>query len=358
VDDLVQLIARVKQGQIDVYEAIVRRFQDMAVGYGYALLGDFQLAEDAAQEAFIAAYFELPSLREPQAFPGWFRRIVLKQIDRIRRKRRGGVSLDTVSNIVGAQPDLADMVVQQEVSDALLRAIEELPAVQREVVALFYVGAYTQNDISAFLGVPCSTVKMRLYHARKRLHSQLAALIEEQLPEQRPSRDTRFVRSIMSFQVTTKQAQAQKVISITRRVFIGDLQAHLDGSIKQLVGYAQAHGLAAAGLPFSIYHGAVREDSDGAVEVCLPIAGDFQASDDIQVRELPAGQLACVVASLRQSIFPGVLKAYEAVEEWIAANQHHVADPPREIYLNFNTSIFSPTASLDEPCVEIAWPYR
>jgi len=61
---------------------------------------------------------------------------------------------------------------------------------------------------------------------------------------------------------------------------------------------------------------------------------------------------------LRQSIFPGVLKAYAAIEEWIAANQHQIADSPREIYLNFNTSIFSPTASLDDPCVEIAWPYR
>jgi len=61
---------------------------------------------------------------------------------------------------------------------------------------------------------------------------------------------------------------------------------------------------------------------------------------------------------LRQSIFPGVLKAYAAIEEWIAANQHQIADSPRETYLNFNTSIFSPTASLDDPCVEIAWPYQ
>ena len=111
MDDVASLIAQVKQGHIGVYEAIVRRFQDMAVGYGYARLGDFQLAEDAAQEAFIAAYFELPSLQEPQAFPGWFRRIVVKQIDRVRRKRRSALSLDNLSNIAGEQPDLAEMLV-------------------------------------------------------------------------------------------------------------------------------------------------------------------------------------------------------------------------------------------------------
>jgi RNA polymerase sigma factor (sigma-70 family) len=358
VDDLVQLIAQIKQGQTAAYESIVRRFQDMAVGYGYALLGDFQLAEDAAQEAFIAAYFELPSLREPQAFPGWFRRIVLKQIGRVRRKHRSGPGLDSLSNVASAQPDLADVVVQQEVYDALLTAIQQLPAAQREVVTLFYIGAHSQNDISEFLDISCSTVKMRLYHARKRLQSQLTALIEERLPEQRPSRNARFVRNIMSFQVTTKQAQAQNVISITRQVFIGDLQAHLDGSIKRLMAYAQAHHLATAGLPFSIYHGPVREDRDGAVEVCLPIAGDVQAEGDIRARELEAAQVACAVATLRQSIFPGVLNAYTAIEEWVAGNQHQLADAPREIYLNFTTSIFSPSASLDDPCVEIAWPYN
>ncbi|HKF93993.1 MAG TPA: sigma-70 family RNA polymerase sigma factor [Gammaproteobacteria bacterium] len=358
MDDVASLIAQVKQGHIGVYEAIVRRFQDMAVGYGYARLGDFQLAEDAAQEAFIAAYFELPSLHDPQAFPGWFRRIVVKQIDRIRRKHRSALSLDNLSNIAGEQPDLAEMLVQQEVYDALLMAIQQLPVSQREVVTLFYIGAYSHSEISAFLDISRSTVKMRLYHARQRLQNQLASLIEERLSDQRPSRDTRFVRKIMSFQVTAKQIQAQKTVSITRRVFIGDLQAHLDGSIKQLMAYAQANNLLIAGLPFSIYHGAVSEDQDGSVEVCLPIAGDVHPSGDIRTQELPAVQLAYTITSLRQSIFPGVLNAYAAIKDWIAANQHQIAASPREIYLNFNRSIFSPTATLDDPCVEIAWPYQ
>lgn len=358
LDDIANLIAQVKQGHIDAYQAIVQRFQDMAVGYGYARLGDLQLAEDAAQEAFIAAYFELPSLHEPQAFAGWFRRIVVKQIDRIRRKRRSALSLDSLPNIVGEQRDLSEMIVQQEVYDAVLMAIQQLPVSQREVVTLFYIGAYSHNDISAFLDISCSTVKMRLYHARKRLQSQLASLIEERLPDQRPSRDTRYVRNIMSFQVTAKQVPAQKIVSLTRRVFIGDLQAHLDGSIKQLMAYAQANNLLIAGLPFSVYHGAVSEDQAGSVEICLPITGDVHPSGDIQVREVPAAQVAYTTTSLRQSIFPGVLNAYVAIKDWIAANQHQIADSPREIYLNFNTSIFSPTASLDDPCVEIAWPYQ
>jgi len=52
------------------------------------MTGDSGLAQDVAQEAFIDAYLSLGKLREPAAFPGWFRRIVLKQIDRVQRRRR------------------------------------------------------------------------------------------------------------------------------------------------------------------------------------------------------------------------------------------------------------------------------
>src|SRR5262245_8230416 len=81
------LVVQSAQGNEAAYEALVRRFQDMAVGYGYALLREFQLAEDAAQEAFLEAYRTLSQLREPVAFPGWFRRIVFKRCDRILRVR-------------------------------------------------------------------------------------------------------------------------------------------------------------------------------------------------------------------------------------------------------------------------------
>src|SRR5215471_18216502 len=72
-------------GSTDAYGVIVQRFQDMAVGYAFSVLRDFQLAEDAAQEAFLEAYRNLSKLREPAAFGGWFRRIVFKHCDRIMR---------------------------------------------------------------------------------------------------------------------------------------------------------------------------------------------------------------------------------------------------------------------------------
>jgi DNA-directed RNA polymerase specialized sigma24 family protein len=121
------LIAQVKLGDNRAYEPIVRHFQDMAVAYGYATLGDWQLAEDAAQEAFIAAYCELPALRDPQAFPGGFRRIVIKQIDRIRRRRPRYRVLDGLSKVAANQHNPSEVAEQQELHDSIVNAIRSLP---------------------------------------------------------------------------------------------------------------------------------------------------------------------------------------------------------------------------------------
>src|SRR3712207_4906414 len=89
------IVARAQSGDLEAYSAIVRQFQDMAVGYGYSVLGDWHLAEDAAQEAFVSAYHGLSQLREPGAFPGWFRTVVFKHCHRlVRNKRVATVPLD------------------------------------------------------------------------------------------------------------------------------------------------------------------------------------------------------------------------------------------------------------------------
>ena len=74
--DLRAIIGKSVDGDLKAFATLVERFQDMAVGYAYSILGDFQLAEDAAQEAFVDAHRNIGQLREPKAFSSWFRRIV------------------------------------------------------------------------------------------------------------------------------------------------------------------------------------------------------------------------------------------------------------------------------------------
>src|ERR1700754_1106480 len=89
--DLVHRAVDPRQSPAERHEAfgeLVARFQDMAFACAFSVLGDFYLAEDAAQEAFITAWQRLGQLRAPEAFAGWLRRIVLTQCSRLTRGKR------------------------------------------------------------------------------------------------------------------------------------------------------------------------------------------------------------------------------------------------------------------------------
>ncbi len=179
---------------------IVRRFQDLAWAYAYALLGDFHLAQDAAQEAFISTWRNLDQLRKPEAFPGWFKRIVLTQCSRMtRNKRVDTTGLGELADLAAEACDPAVVFERNERRSRVLAAIQSLPEHERMVTALFYIGDYGQNEIAAFLEVPLTTVKKRLFSARQKLRERMLDMVRETLQEQRPSRNEQFAETVALF---------------------------------------------------------------------------------------------------------------------------------------------------------------
>lgn len=200
MENLKSLIKRAQTGDLDAYNTIVQRFQDMAVGYAYSILGDAHLAEDAAQEAFIEAYRCLSKLRKPEAFPSWFRKIVFKHCDRLTRGRRiKTIPLEAAPEIHSAKKGPAEIVLEQELKDNVLAAIRSLPEKQRIVTTLFYINGYSQNEISDFMGVSVTTVKKQLQYSRKRLKEKLFTVVQDFLQEKRPSKDKRFANKVQLF---------------------------------------------------------------------------------------------------------------------------------------------------------------
>jgi len=190
MDSLESLINRARDGDESAYGVLVSRFQDMAVGYGYSILRDFQSAEDAAQEAFFEAYRKLDSLRDLAAFPGWFRRIVYKHCDRIIRGHSPvTVSLELAKGQASSAASQSEVMEQSEVKDRVWSAIDSLPDHERTTMLLYYISGYSQKEVSSFLDVPVTTVKKRLFSARSRLRGILMDIVEDSLRERRPSRN-------------------------------------------------------------------------------------------------------------------------------------------------------------------------
>ncbi len=182
MEKLESLVTAARAGDLDAYGRIVRRFQDMGYGYAYSILGDFHLAEDAAQEAFIEAYQCLGNLREAAAFPGWFRRIVFKHCDRLRRRKQvPAVPLDAAAGVASRERPPAQAAEDREMRDKVLAAIRQLPEQERTVTTLFYINGYSQSDIAEFLEVPAGTIKSRLAASRNRLKERMIKMVSDEL---------------------------------------------------------------------------------------------------------------------------------------------------------------------------------
>src|SRR5688572_23691733 len=113
-EQLTTLVRSAQAGDDLSFAELVRRYQDIAVAYASSFLGDFHLAEDAAQEAFVEAHRALPSLREPAAFAAWFRTILYKHCDRLtRRKQHPATGLDAALNVASPGPSPQEIVESQ-----------------------------------------------------------------------------------------------------------------------------------------------------------------------------------------------------------------------------------------------------
>jgi DNA-binding transcriptional MerR regulator len=148
--------------------------------------------------------------------------------------------------------------------------------------------------------------------------------------------------------VQEREIPEQVVLTEQRHVLVDELPRWLPGAIGRLVGTAEELG-GLDGPVFVAYHGEVNQDSDGPVEVCVPIATAVGAEAPTRVE--PAHREAYVRITKAQVEFPQILSAYDAVASWIGANGKTVTGAPREVYFNDFAA-----AALDDEVCDIAFP--
>jgi RNA polymerase sigma factor (sigma-70 family) len=270
MDDLTTLVLAAQSGDLEAFGRVVERFQKMAYAVAYTIVGDAHLAEDAAQEAFIEAYLSLPKLREPAAFPGWFRRIVFKRGDRlIRGKRLTTVPIEAAGEVAAREPGPAAVAEARELRRQLQRAINELPEPERLLVSLFYLAGYAQQEIAAITELPVAMVKKRLYRARQRLREQIDDLLREQIREPRPA-DEQFARMVQFF-------IAVRIGDLTRvQSFLDETPALVEAHERWDEATARQYGLPIVSW-FTALHRAAYNDDRALVALLLKRRADPNA---------------------------------------------------------------------------------
>ena len=194
---LILAVTRAQNGDTRAFDTLVRRFQDTAVAYARTLLRDPAAAEDAAQEAFVQAWRDLPRLAEAAAFGAWLRRIVFKYCDRDRRSVHPTLPL---SEMLTLARDLEphSLLERSDEAGQVRAAVDALPCPLREATLLYYLTGHDVKEIAAFLEVPPSTVKNRLHAARKRLRKELWTMAETVLDQEKPSQNGTFAENILA----------------------------------------------------------------------------------------------------------------------------------------------------------------
>jgi DNA-binding transcriptional MerR regulator len=178
---------------------------------------------------------------------------------------------------------------------------------------------------------------------------ELAAHVRSQLSGGGQERLARFV-------VRVREVPDQQVLTEQRHVLVSELETWSQAATERLTSSARALG-GVAGAVFRIFYGEVNEDSDGPVEVCVPIDPAVAGRPEAAVRREPAHREAYVRLTPAQYEFPQVLSAYEAVERWIDAQGATYIGAPREIDLVPDGYATALTESPTEVC-DVAYPIR
>ena len=175
-----QLIQQVLQGNQEAFSPLVKKYQKGAHALAWRKVGDFHIAQEITQDAFLTAYQKLRTLKNHNAFSGWLYVIVAREcLDWLRKNRIPTESLDTADSNEVDKVSYSQYVAekQEEEADETRREVvkellKKLPESERTVMTLHYLGEMTIKAISEFLGVSQNTVKSRLSRARNRLKKE------------------------------------------------------------------------------------------------------------------------------------------------------------------------------------------
>jgi RNA polymerase sigma-70 factor (ECF subfamily) len=166
------LVERAAGGDREAFDVIMAGVVDRLFAVARLILRDADRAEDAVQETLVACWRDLPSLRDPDRFDAWLRRLLINHVnDEFKRGRRQAATI-AVLRVESSQSDASADVATR---DLLQRGFQRLSVDHRTVIVLrFYLGL-SIDETAASLGIPAGTAKSRLHYATEAMRLALEA---------------------------------------------------------------------------------------------------------------------------------------------------------------------------------------
>lgn len=172
-----ELVKRAVSGDKAAFDKLVENNVRLAGAVAFSILGDFHLAADVSQDAFIKAFRSISTLKEASKFKSWLYGIVrTTAIDRLRARKMSTVSLDLVGEQEGDHSgnlSSREKLEKEETRKIVMEAVNGLPENYREVIILKHFENMSYKEMAEALGLTESSVESRLFRARKTLRKKL-----------------------------------------------------------------------------------------------------------------------------------------------------------------------------------------
>ena len=215
-----QLIQQVLQGDQEAFAILVNKYQKGVHALAWRKIGDFHIAQEITQDAFLRAYQKLETLKNHNLFGGWLYVIASRLCaDWFEKKSLPEQSLEVTDMSEVNHVSYSRYVAQKQEAEAdetrreiVKELLQKLPESERTVMTLHYLGEMTIKTISEFLGVSPNTVKSRLSRARNRLRKE-EDMIQQNLGSfQLPANLTETIMREISRIVPTAPAASKPVL--------------------------------------------------------------------------------------------------------------------------------------------------
>lgn len=183
------LIERCKRGDLAAFNDLVRKYEKQVYNFAYRLTGNYDDANDVAQDAFLRVFNAIGSFRGDASFSTWLFRITTNVFldERKRAKAHPHASLDeyleleessVARQIEDPSPTPEAVLEESERAQFLQQAIGGLPEYQRAMVTLYHGQQKSYEEIAEIMDLPIGTVKSRLNRARLALKEKLSGIRE------------------------------------------------------------------------------------------------------------------------------------------------------------------------------------
>ena len=171
-----------KEKSPELFEKLVMRYMRLGGAIAYSVIGDYELAKDVVQEAFLKVHKSLDKLKEIEKFKSWFygivRRTALDHLRRMRKYPRRFSEMNGKELGIGDKKVKSPLVTLDEAERVKLihTEIENLPTGYKEIVILKYLENRSYKEISEITGLTIQAIESRLWRARNSLKKRFEAL--------------------------------------------------------------------------------------------------------------------------------------------------------------------------------------